>query len=228
MSNEQRVTHSVTMIHTVASLLPTFRDLAAELLPEVDVFHVVDESLLTVTRRSGRITPATRRRLLGYATSADDLGVDAILVTCSSVGPVVELIEPFVKAPILRVDSAMADQAIAHGPRIGVLATLDSTLQPTRELIETRARNRGLEVDVRAVVCAGAFEAVTAGDVERHDALVREGLLDLARERDIIVLAQASMARVLGRIPKDELSIPVLASPRLAVERLAAVLEMLG
>jgi Asp/Glu/hydantoin racemase len=222
------MTRSVTMIHTVASLVPTFRDLAAELLPQVDVFHVVDESLLTVTRRSGRITPATRRRLLGYATAADDLGVDAILVTCSSIGPVVELIAPFVEVPILRVDAAMADQAIARGRRIGVLATLESTLQPTRELIETRARARALEVDMRALVCVGAFEAVTAGDVERHDGLVREGLLDLATDRDVIVLAQASMARVLGQIPPDQLSIPVLASPRLAVERLASVLETSG
>lgn len=218
------MTQRVTMIHTIAALVPTFKDLAASLLPDVDVFHVVDESLLTVTRRSGRITPATRRRLLGYATAAEDLGVDAILVTCSSVGPIVNQIEPFIDVPLLRIDAAMADRAIDLGRRIGVLATLRSTLEPTRDLIESTARARGIEPDVRAVVCDGAFEAVTSGDLARHDELVRVGLRDLAADRDVIVLAQASMARVADQLPTNELGVPVLSSPRLGLERLATIL----
>lgn len=218
------MTHSVTMIHTVSSLVPSFANLAGELLPDVDVFHVVDESLLTQTRRAGRITPLTRRRLLGYATAADDLGVSAILVTCSSVGPVVDLARPFLNAPIQRVDEAMADEAIRLGPRIGVLATLRSTLEPTRELIATRAMTAGIPADVSAVVCDGAFEAVAGGDVERHDALVRDELVRLAAASDVVVLAQASMARVVANLGSDRPQIPVLTSPRLAVERLRALL----
>lgn len=212
------------MIHTVASLVPTFGGLAREILPDVDVFHVVDESLLTVTRRSGGISPQTRRRLLGYATAADDLGVDAILVTCSSVGPVVDVMRPFLRVTILRVDEAMADEAVATGARIGVLATLSSTLEPTRDLIVERARLAGVEVDVRAVVVDGAFEAVTSGDPSRHDALVAAALLELATDRDVVVLAQASMARVVAALGERRPAIPVLSSPRLAVGRLAVAL----
>ncbi|MEA2536366.1 MAG: hypothetical protein QOF11_600 [Chloroflexota bacterium] len=225
MAEEPRVTPSVTMIHTVSSLVAPFTALASELLPDTDVFHVVDESLLTQTRRAGRITPLTRRRLLGYAMAADELGVSAILVTCSSVGPVVDLARPFLNATILRVDEAMADEAIGHGPRIGVLATLQSTLEPTRDLIVDRAAAAGLPAEVSATLCDGAFEAVTVGDVDRHDALVRAGLLGLAATNDIIVLAQASMARVVGNLGNERPSIPILSSPRLAVERLRAVLS---
>lgn len=213
------------MIHTVSSLVPTFGALARELVPHVEVFHVVDESLLTMTRRLGRITPQTRRRLLGYATAADDLGVDAILVTCSSVGPIVDAVRPFIRPPILRVDEAMADQAVTSGSRIGVLATLTSTLEPTRDLIAERARVAGAHVDIRAVVAEGAFEAVTSGDAARHDALVSSALLELASDRDVIVLAQASMARVVEALGGGRPAIPVLSSPRLAVERLAGVLS---
>lgn len=222
---ERRITPAVTMIHTVSSLVSPFAALAKELLPDTDVFHVVDESLLTQTRRAGRITPLTRRRLLGYATAADELGVSAILVTCSSVGPVVDLARPFLNAPILRVDEAMADEAIRHGPRIGVLATLQSTLEPTSELIAARAAAAARPVEVSAVVCDGAFEAVTSGDVDRHDALVRASLLQLAAANDVIVLAQASMARVVDNLGTERPSIPILSSPRLAVERLRAVLS---
>jgi len=219
------MTQSVTMIHTVASLVPTFKDLAREIVPSVDVFHVVDESLLTVTRRLGRIVPPTRRRLLDLATGADDLGVDAILVTCSSVGPVTDAIRPFLRAPILRVDEAMADAAVASGRRIGVLATLTSTLEPTRDLIATRARASGVEIDVRAQLADGAFEAMASGNTSRHDEIVSAALQDLASDRDVIVLAQASMARVLDNLGPAAPTIPVLSSPRLAVRRLAELLS---
>ncbi len=219
------MTQSVTLIHTVATLVAPFAALAKELLPGVEVSHVVDESLLTETRRLGRITPTTRRRLLVYATSADDLGVSAILVTCSSVGPIVDAIRPFTVAPVLRVDQAMADQAIRLGTRIGVLATLRSTLEPTRDLIETLAKERGVDITLRALVCEGAFDAIVSGDVERHDALVGDGLIDLATDSEVIVLAQASMARVLNGLGDRMPTIPVLSSPRLAIERLRQVLE---
>lgn len=217
------MTRSVTLIHTVSSLIEPFTDLANELLPETDVFHILDESLLTLTRRLGHITPQIRRRLLAHATSADDQGVSAILVTCSSVGSVVEVIRPFITAPILRVDDAMADHAIALGMRIGILATLSSTLEPTRQLIASRAIERGAELTIRAVVCDGAFEALSLGDVKRHDDLVRTGLVSLAADSDVVVLAQASMARALADVSLA-IPIPILSSPRLAMERLALVL----
>ncbi len=217
------MTQSVTLIHTVSSLIGPFTDLANELLPGTEVFHVLDESLLTLTRRLGHVTPRTRRRLLAHAAFADDQGVSAILVTCSSVGGVVDLIRPFITTPILRVDDALADHAIALGRRIGVLATLASTLDPTRELIASRALELGADVTIRAVVCDGAFSALSSGDTKRHDDLVEAALVSIAAGADVVVLAQASMARALAEVSVP-VAIPVLSSPRFAMERLASVL----
>ncbi len=47
---------TIGFVHTVLSLPPTFAALAEELVPGADVFHVVDESLLGVTRRSGSLS----------------------------------------------------------------------------------------------------------------------------------------------------------------------------
>ena len=41
---------------------------------------------------------------------------------------------------------------------------------------------------------------------------------------DVVVLAQASMARVAEAMPPGAVPVPVLSSPRLAVERLRQVL----
>jgi hypothetical protein len=40
----------------------------------------------------------------------------------------------------------------------------------------------------------------------------------------VVVLAQASMARVVETLPATELNVPVLASPAIAVDYLATVL----
>jgi aspartate/glutamate racemase len=136
------------LIHTVASLLPVFGALCAELTPGVDVFNIVDESLLQDTIRAGRLQPITRRRLAGYVISASEAGADAVLVTCSSVGPAVELSRDLVAIPVLRVDEPMADQAVTIGSRVGVAATLATTLEPTSALIQARAAAAGARVHV--------------------------------------------------------------------------------
>ena len=42
---------------------------------------------------------------------------------------------------------------------------------------------------------------------------------------DVVVLAQASMARVLEGLPESERRVPVLSSPMLAMERLWSLLS---
>jgi hypothetical protein len=42
---------------------------------------------------------------------------------------------------------------------------------------------------------------------------------------DVVILAQASMARVVEGISPDDAKVPILSSPRLAMKRLAEVLN---
>jgi Asp/Glu/hydantoin racemase len=215
----------LSLIHTVASLVPLFEELVHKHLPQWTLFNIVDESLLKNTIRSGSLTPATGRRLIGHIGSAIDAGADAILVTCSSVGPAVDAARPFSSVPLLRVDEAMADAAVAQGSRIGVLATVTTTLEPTQALVLDRAARLKRTVSVVPQLCAGAFDELRAGNQAGHDALVRAGLLALAGKVDLVVLAQASMARVLAGSNAESIGVPVLSSPELGVRRLVAVLE---
>jgi Asp/Glu/hydantoin racemase len=214
----------LALIHTVAGLVPRFRELAAELMPDVETFDIVDETLLRDATREGRVSLDTARRLFAHLAAAERHGADAILVTCSSVGGVVDAARPFAGVPLLRVDQAMAEQAVERGTRIGVLATLWSTLRPTAVLIERTARESDRDVEVRDRLCDGAFEALREGDTERHDQLVREGLRELIGWADVIVLAQASMARVVDSLSEDERRTPILSSPRLGMERMREIL----
>jgi hypothetical protein len=119
--------------------------------------------------------------------------------------------------PVLRIDERMAEKAVTSGRRIGAIATLGTTLKPTVELLRGTAARLGRDVAIESCLCEGAFEAVIRGDTETHDQSVGANLLQLAAKVDVIVLAQASMARVAQSLPPDSTRPPVLSSPELAI-----------
>jgi Asp/Glu/hydantoin racemase len=215
----------LALVFTVVPLIPVFQQLTRELLPDVETFNIVDESLLRDAIRDKGLTPKVFRRVARYVEGAEEAGADGILVTCSSIGPAVDAARWNVSVPLLRVDLPMAERAVEIGSRVGVLATLRATLGPTAALIERCGSERSRRVEVVAHVCEGAFDAVVAGDVATHDSLVRKGLQSLKGKVDVVVLAQASMARVTDALPDSELFCPILSSPRLGVERMAELLQ---
>ncbi|MDQ5979121.1 MAG: Asp/Glu/hydantoin racemase [Verrucomicrobiota bacterium] len=215
---------TLALIHTSATLVPVFQQLCREKLPHLDTFNIVDDSLVRQIGAQGSITPAIAARVAAYIGSAASGGADHILVTCSSIGPAVEAAAPTVKVPVLRVDQPMADLAVRTGRRIGVIATLPTTLNPTADLVRRRAAAAGQSIELTMRLCEGAFEALMAGNAAEHDTRVRAALIELSGQVDVIVLAQASMAQVVATLTPEESRIPILASPPLAIAHLATLL----
>jgi Asp/Glu/hydantoin racemase len=198
-------------------LAPGFTKLCHRHLPEAKVFHVVDESLIQDTVKAGHLRKATIRRLIRQIESAEEAGADAVLVTCSSIGPGVTLAQQLFEIPVLRIDDAMAENAVRQANTIGVLATLRTTLDPTTDLLREKAAKAGRKVELVECLCEEAFPAVLAGDTATHDRLLARALVEDLKGVDLIVLAQASMARVLTTLAADVVHAPVLSSPELAV-----------
>jgi aspartate/glutamate racemase len=207
---------NVGLLHTVPSLAATFDDLIRDSAADLRRIHVADAWLLDTARQEG-ITDAVRDTVLTHIRQLESLGAHAVLVTCSSIGEAAEAATAAVSVPVVRVDAAMADEAAAiarapgaHG-RIAVLATLSSTLGPTGRLVERAGRGAPQPIQVTAAVVAGAAEAHDRGDRERVDSLVSAAVREAAAGADVVVLAQASMARAgaLAGVP-----VPVLSSPR--------------
>jgi Asp/Glu/hydantoin racemase len=218
----------VAYLHTVSSLVGLFNDLSKELLPAgTEVFHIADEMLLKTVMAQGGLSPFIYQRVAEDVVSAERAGAAVVQVTCSSISPCVEAVRPLVGIPVLKIDDPMIDKALAMGKRIGVAATAPTTLKSTTELVQAKAAARKLEVKIDSALAEGAFTALSAGDTASHDRLVAETLRTLMARNDVVVLAQASMARVANTIPANEQKVPILSSPRLAVEALAAVLANL-
>lgn len=213
----------LTLLHTSPTLTPLFAGLCAKWAPEVVVHHMVDESLIKNTIAAGALSRTTMRRTIDMIGSAFEGGADAVMVTCSSIGPGVDIAAGLFDQPVLRVDAPMAEQAVAQGRRIGVVATLSTTLEPTRALVQRKADEAGRAVELVDCLCEGAFEALMGGDPATHDRIVGDALTTRLKDVDVIVLAQASIARVLEGLPPGAVAAPVLSSPELGVRRMAEV-----
>lgn len=214
----------ITLLHTSPTLTPLFAGLCAQWIPEASVHHMVDESLIKNTIAAGALGRATMRRTIGLIGSAFEGGAEAVMVTCSSIGPGVDIATGLFDQPVLRVDEPMAEAAVAQGRRIGVVATLSTTLDPTRALVQRKADEAGRAVELVDCLCEGAFEALMAGDPATHDRIVGEALTTRLKDVEVIVLAQASIARVVQGLPAGAVAAPILSSPELGVRRLAEVL----
>lgn len=216
----------LAMIHTVAGLIPAFDGLAKQHLPHWQSFNMLDESLLRGTIRDGALSQTTMWRLAQMVRSVVEAGASAIVVTCSSLGPAVDAAKAFCPVPLFRIDEGMAEAAITLGPRIGVLATLRTTLDPTSELIRRSAAQAGRPCTILAELAEGAFQMLSSGDIAGHDAMVAHSLRDLAPKADVIVLAQASMARALALVQDALPQLPVLTSPEIGMQHIARQLSV--
>ncbi|MEQ8472863.1 MAG: aspartate/glutamate racemase family protein [Marinoscillum sp.] len=220
------MTKKLGLIHTSATLVPVFQELIDKYLKgkDIKVFNIVDDSLIKNTIERNKLTEDTSRRVVDYVGSAEAAGADYIMVTCSSIGSAVEASAALTGVPVLRVDQPMADQAVQMGTKIGVVATLPTTLEPTSDLVRRRAIAAGKEIEITSRLCEGAFEVLMGGAPEKHDEMVASALKELSTQVDVILLAQASMARVVGRLSEDDKKVPILASPPIAMEYLSKVL----
>jgi Asp/Glu/hydantoin racemase len=217
---------TLALIHTSPTLTPVFHALCSREMPEAQIFHMVDESLIQDTIRAGKLRKPTVRRLVSQIASAEAAGADAVLVTCSSIGPGVRLAQQLFDIPVLRIDEAMAETAVRQARTIGVLATLRTTLDPTTALLREKAVEAGRTVELVECLCEGAFPAVLAGDTATHDRMLQKALVEDLKGVDVIVLAQASMARVIATLAPGSLRAPVLSSPELAVQRARQVMAL--
>ncbi|GHF53522.1 Asp/Glu/hydantoin racemase [Deinococcus metalli] len=207
---------TLALLHTTPVTLGDLPARVTAQAPHVRVINVLDDSLLADVMAAGEVTPAVHARLRAYLHAAQDAGATAVMTCCSSVGAAVDALAGELTLPVLRIDRPMAAQASALGRRVGVLATVATTLDPTADLIEREAAAAGRAVQVTRRLVEGAYAARLAGDGEEHDRRVTAALRDLRGEVDVIVLAQASMARLLatlGTEPTEGSGVPVLSSP---------------
>lgn len=211
----------IALLHTGAVNVATFGDLTRRYWPGVETLNLLDDKIVPdlSTDRAASVSG----RLSALVDVAVRSGADAVLLTCSSISGYAAGLSQAAGIPVLRVDEALADEAVAIGPRIAVIATLPTTLAPSAAILRERAAAAGLSPALSEVLVEGAFDAVVAGDKATHDRLVGDAIVAAAATSDVVVLAQASMVSAAAAV---SVSVPVLTSPELAVLRAKDVLGL--
>ncbi len=216
----------VAVLHTsfvFVNVEPVITELINELIPGVEILHFVDSDVLATVVREQGISARSEERMVLLARAAEAAGADVIFSACSSLGPTLDAASRAVAVPVVKIDEAMAGEA-ATFDRIGILATVPTTLGPTSDLIAAKATTAGRSPLIVRRLCSGAFDVLMAGDRARHDDMIATQASSLADEVDVIVLAQASMQRLVPRLGA-ETGLRVLSSPRAGVEHLAEVVR---
>jgi Asp/Glu/hydantoin racemase len=170
-----------------------------------------DPDILSTLRAEGHLVPKAVQNLMTLYWQAIQDGADIIYNACSSVGEVAHAAKDLfsqLDVDIVCIDEEMAMEAARVSRRVGVLATLQTTLDPTCQLVRRCAEIRGTNVEILGQV-VDAFGLEPDKFVET---LCRAGQ-NLAPNVDIILLAQGSMAWCEKQI-QQATDRPVLSSPR--------------
>jgi aspartate/glutamate racemase len=214
----------IAVLHTTPVTVEPLKKLAADKIPGCQVMNFVDDSILPQLIENGGNIYEVEERLIQYARYAEQVGADVILNACSSVGEVVAKARENISVPIIRIDEAMAEEAINNGQQIGVVATLATTLNPTMKLLKEKAKELNKHVEFQSKLVEEAYQRLISGDKEGHDATLAKTLSEIAEEVDVVVLAQASMARVVSMLPTEQQK-KFISSPELGMERVRQSLE---
>lgn len=199
----------IACLHTIDSNIQVFEAARAGLGLAVELRHQVRDDFLKNAERAGGLTPAIAAEaaevLAGLGAEAD-----AVLLTCSTLGPSIEGVQQKIGKPVLRVDGALADAAVRKGGRVVVLCAVETTIAPTRVLFEAAAAKTGAAIDMRLV--ADAWPEFKAGHLDRYFALIAKAADDAAAEPGVatVALAQASMAGAAAKCRSKPLTSPAV------------------
>ncbi|MDA0702459.1 MAG: aspartate/glutamate racemase family protein [Proteobacteria bacterium] len=214
----------IAIVHATRNSLQPIMDAFAKLWPEAEPINLLDESLLIDRQLAGELTPELSARIATLARHGEAIGGRCVLFSCSAFGAAIEAAGAELSVPVLRAYEAMIERALEIGPRLGLVATFQPTIDEMTVEIEAAAKARGIAVVIDPILAEGALDALGRDDHETHDAKVVEAALKLPKKCDVVLLAQYSMAPMHARIEKLTKH-PTLSSPACAVEKIKGVLS---
>ncbi|MEC9490144.1 MAG: aspartate/glutamate racemase family protein [Halanaerobiales bacterium] len=208
----------IALIHTTPVTVELLQNLIKEKDPDLEIINIVDDSILPELINNKADLNLVEDRVRYYIKTAVEQEADLVLSACSSIGGIFEEENQNYEIPIMRIDSAMAEKAVKNAAKIGVAATLETTLKPSTDLIKKKAAGLNKSVEIKTALADSAYQKLIAGDQLGHDQLLAKKLKELAGKVEIVVLAQASMARAVSALP-GKMQDKFLTSPESGIEK---------
>jgi hypothetical protein len=212
----------IVLVHPTMLAMPPVDEAFKTLWPQAQVLNVLDETLYADVGPNGETTPALIVRVANLLRHAEASGADGIVFSGSTFGPAVEEGRKGMKVPVLRIEEAMMDDAVARGGSILVVSTQKRAMPVVRGTLDQSAKRAGKNPEIKELWVAGARDALNAGDHDKHDRLIAEQSA-AAGNFDTIVLSMISMAPARAKMP-PALAEKTLTSGEAAVARMRKLL----
>ena len=164
--------------------------------PDVQVFNIMDDSLLAESLDNGGATPAVLKRIQFYVLAAEAMGADVAMCSCTTVGEAVRAARSYASIPVFNIDEPMARQAVKLGRRMGIVATVPTSPAATVRQLERAAEEAGKSIQIKIALNEQAFQHLQLGEIDQHNQLVQEEMDRLARSVDVLALGQISLAQI--------------------------------
>jgi len=207
------------------------------LLPGVKLVHAGGDHVqlrFMAAHHAGKPCPPPEN-IRSFVRTARDLvafhPVDAVLITCSTMNRAAGAVRRALKktgVPVVQIDEAMMEMAVARGGRILVIATHGPTVTSTQALLRETAARLKQTISFDGATVEKAFDLLGAGDIAQHNKLIVRAIR-AAQKRgpiDTVVLAQLSMSVFVLEHPDSEreFGVPVLTSGECGFQRVREIL----
>ena len=125
------------IIHASSLTIKAMQPFVEQYLREISVMHLCDDTIQrdNIKAGVGVIPKVNYCKFAQYAHNLEEAGVDMILLACSTFNYAAELARPMINIPIMQIDRPMMENAVRNGKRVGMLATLSTTVPSSERLL---------------------------------------------------------------------------------------------
>lgn len=213
------------IIHASHITITAMEPYIQKYLPDVQIMHLCDDTIQrdNIKAGAGVIPKVNYFKFAQYAHNLEEAGVNMILLACSTFNYAAELGRPLINVPIAQIDRPMMEKAVRTGKRIGLLATLETTVPSSERLLDIAAAEAGVSIERKTLLCSEAFEEYSKGNIERHNELLLQAIDTLSQDVDCIVMAQLSMSALAPYLKNTR--VPVYNSGDTGFQRVREMLE---
>ncbi|MDP3178507.1 MAG: aspartate/glutamate racemase family protein [Spirochaetaceae bacterium] len=213
----------IGFLHTVPATIAMVEAGMKSWLPGKKWLHIYDGRVREANFASPiGVTPKENLRLWSnLAGQLREAGCGAVASCCSLMAEATAYGALALDLPFVQLDAPVLDRAVEGYRRIGVLTTTPYTEPHVRRALGERAVKAGKEIDLVFGGDHTALEFFAAGEIERHDELVAEGVRALVAEGvDCVLLGQIPLALLGPRLEATGLGVPLLWAGKEAFESL--------
>ena len=189
-------------------------DQAAKEYPDLEIFHFMDEGMSWLGKQEGKISGRNLSRMVGLIHSAEELGVDGILLSCTIFSPFIDQLRLCTDLPLVAADIGVFEKAAQLYQKIGAVVSFAPTMKSVAWVVDRCKKLVNPEFDVEIKLAEGAFDAAASGNEEEHNRIIYETVTKF-QDKEAIVLSQMSQVRALPLF--ENYPIPVLTSPSVSL-----------